>query len=49
MTGGTKASEDIDGKGKGTAEEVGFVSEGVGLRGKGSGLKEYWAESRGEV
>lgn len=41
MAGGTEAGEDIDGKGKGAAEEVGFVSEGVGLRGKGSGPKEY--------
>ena len=45
MVGGTEAGEDVDGKGKGAAEEVGFTSEGVGLRGKGSGPKEYWAES----
>ncbi|RVX07796.1 putative ribonuclease H protein [Vitis vinifera] len=45
MAGGTEAGEDVDGKGKGAAEEVGFTSEGVGLRGKGSGPKEYWAES----
>ncbi|RVW28979.1 LINE-1 reverse transcriptase-like [Vitis vinifera] len=45
MAGGTEAGEDVDGKGKGAAEEVGFASEGVGLRGKGSGPKEYWAES----
>ncbi|RVX00390.1 hypothetical protein CK203_024489 [Vitis vinifera] len=42
---GAIVSEDFDGKGKRAAEEVGFASEGMGLRGKGSGPKEYWVES----
>lgn len=45
MAGGTEAGKGYDGKGKRVVEEMGGASEGVSLRGKGSGPSMFWAES----